>query len=133
MHGDDVVVPEPEAIDRGRPEVLADDVEAGCHLEYEVAPSGVFEIDADAPLPEVVAEERVPDRAAERIIHRRERAPARLTGQRMLNLDDLGSEPPEELGPVRQRLHLLQGQDAQAIERGGPLPLSHLRGPPRVA
>ena len=35
----------------------------------------------------------------------------------VLDLDDLGAEAGEQLGGVGQRLHLLGGEDAHAVER----------------
>ena len=47
--------------------------------------------------------------------HRRLRAATRLAGQR-LDLDDVGAEASQQLRGVRQRLHLLRGEDADAVE-----------------
>src|SRR4051812_22997681 len=41
----------------------------------------------------------------------------RLAGARCLHLHDIGAETGEQLGAVRQGLHLLDGQDAHAVER----------------
>ncbi len=38
-------------------------------------------------------------------------------GARVLDLDDVGAQAGEQLGGVGQRLHLLGGQDAHAVER----------------
>ena len=38
-----------------------------------------------------------------------------------LDLDDLGTEAPQQLGGVGERLHLLEGEDADAVERLAPV------------
>ena len=39
---------------------------------------------------------------------------------RRLDLDHLGAEPAQQLGGEGQRLHLLEGEDADAVERLAP-------------
>ena len=80
-------------------------------------PARVLQVDGDAALVQVVAQERGADRCA-----RRDRSsPAASRGpsrrRRVLDLDDLGAEARQELGGEGQRLHLLERQDPDAVER----------------
>ena len=130
MHGDDVVVAQTETVHGGRSEVLAHDVELRRKAQDQVTTPRVLEIDADAPLAQVVAKEGVPDGASEWVVHRRQRTPPGLTCDRVLDLHDLGAEPSEQLRAVGQRLHLLQSEDAHTFQRPGySWPLSHPRTP----
>jgi hypothetical protein len=85
--------------------------------EDELAALRVLEVDGDAALVEVVAQERRAGALAVRVDHRGERAAAGLAGAGRLHLHDVGAEPGQQLGAVRQCLHLLDGQDAHAVER----------------
>ena len=89
----------------------------GDQREEQLAALGRLQVDADAALVEVVAQVGRADLAALRVDHRGRRRPARLAVHRMLDLDDLGAEPGEHLGRVRQRLHLLGREHAHAVER----------------
>jgi hypothetical protein len=112
----DHVIAEAEAVHRPRLEVLADDVEAGDQRQEQLAALGSLEVDGHAALVEVVAQERGAHRAAVGVDHVRERPPARLARPGVLDLDHVGAEAGQELGGVGQRLHLLGGQDAHAVE-----------------
>jgi hypothetical protein len=77
----------------------------------------MLEVDGQAALAEVVAQERGADLAALGVEHVGERPAARLAGAGVLDLDDVGAEARQQLGGVGERLHLLRGQDADAVER----------------
>jgi hypothetical protein len=117
MDGGDVVVPEPQAGHGPGSRVLRDHVEAGGELEHQVAALRGLEVHAHAALAEVVAEERGAHLAPRRVGHRRQRAAAEVTPLGVLDLDHLRPEAGQELGGVGQRLHLLQGEHPDAVER----------------
>ena len=103
-------------VEGARLEVLGDDVEARREAQHEVAPGGRLEVDADAALAQVVAQERRADAPPLRIRHRRERSPTRLPVNRVLDLHDVGAEAREQLRGERQRLHLLEREHAHAFQ-----------------
>ena len=67
----EVLEAEAEPLHGPGPEVLGDHVEARGHVEHELAPRGVLEVDADAALAEVVAQEGGAHRAPVGIGYRR--------------------------------------------------------------
>ena len=88
-------------------------------------PRGVLEIDADAAFAEIVAEEGGAEAAALGIGRRGLRGSAQLAARRF-DLHHVGPEPRQELGGKRQRLHLLEGQDADADQRPSRPPVRRL-------
>ena len=92
----------------------------GHQRQEELAALGRLEVEPDAALVEVVAQEGGADLAALGIEHGRQRAPAGLAVHRVLDLDHLGAEAGQQLGGVGERLHLLDGEDAHAVERLAP-------------
>jgi hypothetical protein len=115
--GGDGVVAEPEAVEGAGLEVLGDDVDLAGEPQHQLPAALVLEVDADAPLVEVVAEERGPDPATERVGHRGQRATTQVAVDGVLDLDDVGAEAGEQLCGERQGLHLLEGEDPHAVER----------------
>ena len=112
-----VVVAEAESGHRAGAEVLGDDVEAGDEPPEDVLTLGRLEIEGEAALVEVVAQEGRADEAALRIAHARERGAARVAALGVLHLHHLGAEPRHQLRGERQRLLLLERQDPHAVER----------------
>ncbi len=92
-----VVVAEAQAVERAGLEVLGEHVEVRRQAQHEVAAGGGLEVDGDAALAEVVAQERGADRAAVGIGHPRlrRRGPTRRVGG--LDLHHVGAEPREQL------------------------------------
>ena len=84
---------------------------------HEVAAVGLLEVDAHALLAERVAQERGAGATTVEIGHERRRAAAGFAVARVLDLDHLGAEPAEQHRGVGQRLHLLDREDAHAVER----------------
>jgi hypothetical protein len=125
VDGGDVGVAEAEARHRARLGVLGDDVEPRGHLQDEFPAARVLEVDADAALAEVVAQEGGADPPAFGVGHRGKGAASGVSG-RGLDLDDLGAEAGQELGRVGECLHLFQCQDADAVQGPGST-LSHGR------
>ena len=121
MHRSDVVVGQAEALGRTGAEVLGHDVEARRQTQHQVVPLRLLEVDHDGALGEVVAHEGRADAAALGIGHGGHGAPAEVARAGRLHLDDLGTEPAEQLGGVGERLHLLEGQDPDAVERLAPV------------
>ena len=116
VHRGDVVVAEAEPADRTRFGVLGDHVEVGREIEHQLPAARVLQVDADAALVEVVAQEGGADPAPFGVGHGRGGAPAQIT-RRRFDLHHVGAEPGQQLGRVRQRLHLLERQDAYTVER----------------
>ena len=121
VRGGHVLVAESEALDGTGAEVLGHDVEARRQLQHEIAPGRLLEVDDDGALREVVAQEGGADGAAVGIGHRGRRAPPEVARAGRLDLDHLGAEAPQQLGGVGERLHLLEGQDADAGQRLAPV------------
>ena len=78
------------------------------------------EVDAQAPLAEIVAQERRSHRTTFRIGHRRLRRATQVPGRR-LDLHHVRPQTREQLGGKGQRLHLLEAQHPDAIERLAPI------------
>ena len=76
-----------------------------------------MQVEAQAALVEVVAQECGAHAATLGIEHRRRGAAARLAVYRVLDLDHVGAESGQQLGGERERLHLLGGEDAHTVER----------------
>ena len=112
----DVVVAQAEAVEGAGLEVLGEHVEVRCQCEHQLAAGVGLEVHGDAALREVVAQERRTDEATLGVVHPRLRAPAGLS-RRGLHLHDVGAEPGEQLRRVGERLHLLEREDADAVER----------------
>jgi hypothetical protein len=117
----EVAVTEAHAVHRTRLEVLADDVEARHEALHQLASLGMLEVDRDALLVEVVTQVGRADAAAVDVLDRGQRAAARVARLRVLDLHHLGAEPREQLRRERQRLHLLDREDAYAREGAGAL------------
>ena len=117
MGSGDVVVAEAELRHRPRLEVVGHDVEAGDQAQEEVAAVIAAQVEPQAALVEVVAQERGAHVAALWIGHRRCGTAARLAVHRVLDLDHVGTESGQQLGGERERLHLLGGEDAHAVQR----------------
>ena len=117
VHRGDVGVAEPELGHRAGLRVLGDHVEPRREPQHEVAPGRGLEVDGDRPLAEVVAQEGGADARALGVDHRRLRAAPEVAALRVLDLHDVGAEPGEQLGGVGERLHLLEGEHADAVER----------------
>ena len=75
-----------------------------------------LQIDADALLVQIVAQVRGAHALAVDIRYGRQGAPGRFAGFRVLDLHHLGAQASHQLGRVGERLHLLDGQDADALE-----------------
>ncbi len=117
MGGRHVVVAEAHPVEGAGLEVLGDDVGLAGEAQHELATARVLQVDADAPLVQVVAQERRPHLPAGRIGHGRERTSAQVAVDRVLDLDDVGAQPGQQLGGEGERLHLLEGEHADTVER----------------
>ena len=89
----------------------------GDEAQHELAAGVAAQVDADAPLPEVAAQERRADGAALGIGDRRRRGPPRFAVHGMLDLHDVGAEAREHLRRERHRGHLLEREHPHAVER----------------
>ena len=121
MRGGDVVVAEAEALDGAGAEVLGHDVEARGQPQHQIAPDRLLEVDDDRVLGQVVAQKGGPDSAAVRVGHGGRRGAPEVAGAGRLDLHHLGTEAPQELGGIGQRLHLLEGEDADTGQRFAPV------------
>ncbi len=121
MGHDHVVVGQPQPLRRAGAEVLGHDVEARRQSEHEVAPGRRLQVDDDRALRQVVAHEGGADRATLGVGHGGHRAAPEVARSRCLDLDDVGTEAAEQLGGEGKRLHLLEGEDADAVERLAPV------------
>jgi len=115
VHGGYDVVAEAHAVERATLEVLREHVELLREVEDDLLPRVGLQVDGDRPLVEVVAQERGAHELAVGRGHPGLRAATGLAAER-LDLHDVGAEAGEELGGVRQGLHLLQGEDAHPFE-----------------
>ena len=115
MHGAHGLVAQPQFLDGAAPEVLGHHVELGRQTQEQLPPGIGSEVDGDAALTEVVAQERRSDLSSRGFRTGRLGLAARLTSER-LHLDDVGTQPGQDHGGVGQRLHLLGGEHADAIE-----------------
>lgn len=109
-------VADPEPIGRTRTEVLGHHVEAGREREEERPAFVVLQIDRDALLGEVVAQEGRARAPAVAVVDRRAPVSAGLAFER-LDLHDGRAHQRHELRGVRQRMHLLGREDRDAGER----------------
>ena len=89
----------------------------GTSFRKRSRPSGKLQVDADAALVEVVAQVGGADLAPVGVGHRRRGRAAGLAVLRMLDLHHVRAEASEQLGGVRQRLHLLRREHAHPVER----------------
>ena len=121
MGGDHVVVGQLEPLGHAGAEVLGDDVETGGQAQHEVPARRCLQVDDDGALRQVVAHEGRTDGTAVGVDHGRGGAAPEVTGAGCLDLDHLGAEPTEQLGGKGEGLHLLEGEDADAVERLAPL------------
>ena len=118
MHGGDVGVAEAEPRHRAGLRVLGDHVEARREPQHEVAPGRRLEVDGRSlRLPRLLRRKVAPDAAALGVGHRRLRAAAEVAALGVLDLHHVGAEAGQQLGGVGERLHLLEGEDAHAVER----------------
>ena len=116
MHGGDVVVAETHARERAALEVLGDDVELRRQIEDELLALRGLEIDADRLLVEVVPKIGRADRSTLGIEDRGLRTAAQIATLHALDLDHIGTQSGQQLGGVGECLHLLECEDAHAIE-----------------
>ncbi len=121
MHRPDGLVPDAQAIGGTGPEVLAHDVEAGCHPQEQLDTLRVLQVDADAALVQVVAKEGGAHLATIGVRHEGLGSTTAVAGHRMLDLDHLGTQAGQQLGGEREGRHLLDGQDPYAVKRPGNL------------
>jgi hypothetical protein len=110
------VVAQAEAVHRAGLEVLGHDVEVGDQVEEQRAAGRVLEVEPDAALAEVVAQERGADPPAVGVEHVGERPPACLAGRRVLDLHHVRTQAGQELRAVGQRLHLLGRENPHPVE-----------------
>ena len=116
VDGGDVGVGQAQPLRRPGPEVLGHDVEARGQREHQVAAAGVLQVDDDGALVEVVAQEGGADRPSVGVGHGRQGGTPEVAGPGRLDLHDLGPQPAEQLGGPGQGLHLLEREDAHAVE-----------------
>jgi hypothetical protein len=81
----------------------------------------MLEIDDDGAFVEVVAHEGGADGATFGVGHGRHRRTSEITGAGRLDLHHVGAQPAQQLGGPGQGLHLLEREDAHAVERLAPL------------
>ncbi|CAB4324757.1 unannotated protein [freshwater metagenome] len=117
VDGGDVFVTESHTGECTALEVLAHDVELGGEVEDELTTFGRFEIDTDRTLVEVVAQIGGTDGASLGISDGRLRTPPEVAAFHALDLDDISTHARQQLCGVGECLHLLEGEDANAIER----------------
>ncbi len=114
VDGGDLLVAEPEALERARLEVRDHHVRALAQPTCELAVGGVAEVEDDRAL--VAIRGMVVGGAALRI--RRRRPASRVVAVRRLDLDDVGAQVAERLRDERAREHPGQVDDAQAVQCG---------------
>ena len=112
-----VVVVEPHALHRAALEVLGEHVVVRGQGQNEFLALRVLQIHRDAALVEVVAQEGRPGPLSVGVDHGRVRSPTRLAGPGLLHLHHVRTQAGEELGAEGKRLHLLDAEDPDAVER----------------
>ena len=117
----DVLVSQAQPVHDPRAHVLGDDVGLLRQAEERCVSIGVFQVQHDARLVEVVARERA---SCRRPVRQRNDRPSstRTFSAWRLHLDDVGPHHRQQLGSERQRLHMLGGQHAEPGQRLAPLP-----------
>lgn len=116
MNRGDVVVGNPEPLGRSAFEILAKNVEVRCQLLDERDSLRLFQIDAHALFVECVAKKRRAGTTAVGVGHERHRASPRLAVAWMLDFDHGRAEASQQHRAERQRLHLFDCKDRDAVE-----------------
>ena len=122
VHRRHVVVAQAEALDRPRPgSSRPRRRSAAPDCSTRSRPAGCLRSITTERLDRLLRRKVAPTARPSGSVMRRRGAASEVARARRLDLDHLGAEPPEELGGVGQRLHLLEGEHADAVERLAPV------------
>ena len=114
------LVVQAQALHQPRREVLDDDVGVADHVQEERTALGLFQVQHNAAL--VVVEQQEVHRVEPRHLGT---VAARLLAARRLDLEDVGAQPPEELGAGRPGFELGEVENANPAQR----PVGHGHSP----
>src|SRR5207237_968682 len=116
------VIADTEPVDGAGPHVLGHGVDRGGEPEEQLTARFLLEVDSHARLAEVVSYERGARLATVAVAYHRPAVAGGVAPQG-LDLDHVGPEERHQLGGVGQCVHLLGGEDGDALQR----PTGHRR------
>jgi hypothetical protein len=108
---------EAEPLHRTAAQVLGDDIDMREEPQEKVSAAGRFQVESQALLAKVCAHVGRAYQAAVSVLDSRTSATGAVTSVRYLYLDDLRTEPTEQLGRVGKRLHEFHTEDPDAVKR----------------